>query len=133
MILRFLGISFLKWLAIFFSIAYLYGFVPSGAGTILPTILAWVVVFVLSAIFVMLAFGSSVPSKRPTYTLIVVWFAVTVVCYGAYSIGISSMGLRAFFSVQIIGQMAVEAVAILITTYLLRRRSFKRELGESAT
>lgn len=131
-ILRAIGIVFLKWVALFLGIGYVYRFFPSNLGDVLPILFVWVVVFIVSFLFSLWLMSEKAPTKKQLGTLLAIWLAVTLTCFLAYGLRISFLGIRSILSIQIIGQIIVELVAVLVTASRLRRRSLKNELGEGA-
>lgn len=129
---RAVGIVFLKWVVVFLIIGFLYGALPKIMGDLGPTIFTWIVAFILSFLAAIFLFSNTAPSKKQLTMAVAVWVLVTLTCQLAYGLGLSSLGLRSITSLQTIGQLIAEVVALLLASATLRRRSLKNELGEGA-
>ncbi|MBI4138950.1 hypothetical protein HY479_02255 [Candidatus Uhrbacteria bacterium] len=133
MILRYLGISFLKFTADILVILVLYTLVlPETFPPLALSALTWVVMFTVAFVFASWAVAKRIPVRQDMLALVAVWLTVTVGGYLIYGILLSSRGPWAAVSPELLIQYAVELVAIFFAVWRRKRRHAESNLGEGA-
>lgn len=131
MYLRSLCIAILHWLISFFAIALMLGFIlPSNASGWMLNVPAWILAFLLSALFASWAFSPYLPEPREIFFVIVLWFLVLVTGYLGYGILFSLRGPLLIFEWEFFVQIILQLVAVWLAGFRLRRRKLKEVLGE---
>lgn len=130
MIFRIIGITILKWLVVFIAIALAYAVIPPAFGSVLPLMAAWTATFFGAFLFATWIFHPSMPNRKTTWTIFAVWMIVTVTGYVVYVLRVSLLNVRELVSVQLLGQLVVESLAIFFASFIRKRRMLKQELGE---
>jgi hypothetical protein len=129
--LRYLIVSFFKWLVNLFAVSLLFMYVlPSTWGGYALSFPAWIVSFIVAFACAELAFGKELPGKRETLRLLAVWMVVSLtlqILYAWFFFGTVSPVVR---SLDVYVQYVLEIFAIVLAAYLTRRRKIKWELGE---
>lgn len=129
--LKYLIISFLRFLAGFIGLIMLYRFViPIGSSVILVTGAAWLLAFLLAFIFAVWGLGDKAPDRQVVFLFIGIWLAVNVSGHALYGIFLSSRGISAIVAPEILAQWILEVAAIYLAVYRLKRRSVAAILGE---
>jgi hypothetical protein len=129
--LRYLGISFLKWVVTYAATALLIVYVlPKNLSGYGLAAFAWLVAFGISFACAEWAFSIQIPGKRETAMLVAIWMVVTLslfILYFWYFFGTVSPFI---YSVDTYIQLLLELLAILLAAYLTRRRKIKAAFGE---
>lgn len=130
MFLRFLIVSFIKFVASMLAIYILYSYViPSSFSGVLAFIPTWLVMFVLAFVFALLAFGKKAPKRQDMLMLIAIWMTVTICGFLLYGLLLSPRGVRASVAPEILVQFVLEVLAIYLAAFRLRRQSVESILG----
>lgn len=129
--MRYLVISFCKFVAHFMltSLFMLYVLPRTWHGYAV-SVPMWFVSFVIAFVFAELAFKTKMPGKNETALLLGIWMVVSLtlqIFLVVYLLG-TVMPLINSFDVYI--QYMLEALAILMSAYLTRRRKIKATFGE---
>jgi hypothetical protein len=131
MYLRSLCIAILHWLTSFFAIAVMLGFIfPQNASGWALNVPAWILAFLLSALFASWTFSPYLPGRREIFCVMIVWFLVLVTGYLGYGILFSLRGPFLIFEWEFLIQIALQLSAVWLAGFRLRRRKLKEVLGE---
>jgi len=129
--LRYLGVSFLKWVAVYAAVALVtQTIVPKTVSGYALAAVAWLVAFMVSFGFAEWAFITQIPGKQETVSLICIWMTVTLTIFIFYFWYFFGTVKPFLYSIDTYVQLLLELLAILLAAYLTRRRKIKATFGE---
>ncbi|MBU1032745.1 MAG: hypothetical protein ABII13_04700 [Patescibacteria group bacterium] len=121
--LRFLGITFIKFIVTTFGLFTLYALILPD---VIPgwgiNIITWIITFALAYLFAYWAVFNIKPNRKDTLLLVFIWLLVTVTGFLLYGILYSVQGPWLLVRPEILVQLVLEVLAILMVAYQVRHK-----------
>lgn len=129
--LRFLAISFLKWMALnFLSILFFEYIAPSSWHGFVLAIPIWILSFAVAFGFAEWAFKTKFPERKTIATLLVIWMIVSYTLHILQAQFLMGSALFVINSIDIYVQYLLEILAILLAARTTKKRKILSLLGE---
>jgi hypothetical protein len=131
MFLRTLGISIVKWIAVFFAVTVFTSYVaPKSLHGYWLALPIWVMVFAIAYGFAYWVFHIKIPSRRDLLLLIAIWMVVTICLEAFYEVMTIGQPVFLLYSPDIYVQYLLEIIAILVCAQRIRKEKMKSVSGE---
>ena len=130
MIFRYIGISIVKWIAVFTAISVLTTYVANGLTGYVLALPVWALAFAMAYGFAYWALHPTMPGKRELTRLILIWMVVTIVLEVYYELLTIGQVVFILYSPDLYVQYLLEIIAIFFAARTIRRKKFRSAAGE---
>ena len=128
---RYLGISLVKWIGIFFLTVMLTAYAaPAWLNGYWLSLPIWIIIFFAAYGFAYWALHIKLPVRRDVILLVVIWMAVTIVLEVSYEIMAVGQPVFILYSPDLYVQYLLEIIAILLAARVIRMRKLRSAAGE---